>query len=188
MKVIFSVMAGCVLVACVGVSKNELIRAKTVACTREQFAAQPFGFDLTIENFERYCGKTLRKEHYLMDGQPAEAYRFFKGRTDFLFRQAYQMPLELISAEIHTSKVSMANGICVGMTRKAFFWKFSDWLYDSADLLSLSSPETGYFYHFAFAKDKLRYIKITNLKTQMERFRRDRIMLDSLSFHSRRQP
>jgi hypothetical protein len=169
------------LVSCVGVSKSELIRAKTVAYTREQFAARPFGFDLTVENLERYYGKTLRKEHYLIEGQPEEAYRFSKGRTGLLFRQSYRQPLELISAEIYSSKISLMNGICVGMSRKEFFWKFSDWLYDSADLLNLSSPETGYFYHFAFSKDKLKYIKITHLKEQTEQIRRKIIMRGSLT-------
>jgi hypothetical protein len=185
MKVIFSVMVGCVFISCVGVSKSELVRAKTVACTRAQFVAQPFGFDLTVENLERYYGKMLQKEHFLMDGQPEEAYRFSKGRTSFLFRQSYRKPLELMSAEIHTPKISLMNGIRIGMSRKEFFWKFSDWLYDSADMLNLSSPETGYFYHFAFSNDKLKYIKITNLKRQMEQLYPRRIMRDSLTVHRR---
>jgi hypothetical protein len=164
------------------VSNTELLRAKTIACTQQQFAIQPFGFDLTVENLERQYKPTLRMEHYLIDGQPEEAYRFFKGQTELLFHKAYSSPVEVMSGEIHSSKIKLMNGICVGMSRKEFFWKFSDWQYDSADALVLHSPSTGCSFHFVFAKDKLKTIKIVNRQRQIEKRYRDRISKKNINF------
>jgi hypothetical protein len=174
-KYIMALIAGSAVISCAGVSNTELMRAKTIACTQQQFAAQPFGFELTVENVTQQYKSALKLEHYLIDGQPEEAYRFFKGQTELLFHKVYNAPLEVISGEIHTSKIKLMNGICVGMSRKEFFWKFSDWQYDNADALMLHSPTTGCSFHFVFVKDKLKTIKIVNRQKQMERLHRNRI-------------
>jgi hypothetical protein len=175
MKYVFAFIAGLVLVSCAGVSKNELTRAKSIACTKEQFAAQPFGFELTVENIEKYYKPLLRREHYLVNEQPEEVFRFFKGQTELLFVKPYNSPLEAMSGNIHTSKIKLMNDICVGMSRKEFFWKFSDWQYDEADMLVIQSSATGCSFHFVFSKDKLRSVKIVNRRKQLRMWHQNRI-------------
>ncbi|MDR3093927.1 MAG: hypothetical protein LBU62_04715 [Bacteroidales bacterium] len=184
-KYIIAWITGAAVISCAGVSNVELLRAKTIACTKQQFADQPFGFELTVENLEQHYKPALKSEHFLMNGQPDEAYRFFKGQTELLFRKAYNSPLEVMSGTIHSSKVKLMNGICAGISRKEFFWKFSDWQYDSADVLTLHSPSTGCSFHFLFARDKLKSIKIVNRQRELERLHRNRIseLKQSKNFH-----
>ncbi|MDR1673648.1 MAG: hypothetical protein LBS09_09365 [Bacteroidales bacterium] len=161
-------LAGFVAVSCAGVSNSELKRAKTVAYGKEQFAANPFGFELTVENLMRHYGKSLKMDHYLMQ-QPDEIYRFFKGKTEIMFLQPYREEMKVVSGDIYSSAVKLYNGICTGMSRKEFFWKFSDWTYDSADTLTIHSPATGCMFKFVFVKDKLKSIHITNIVLRFEK-------------------
>jgi hypothetical protein len=163
------------MVACVGVSNNELSRAKTIAYSKEQFAALPFGFELTVENIERHYGKALKVEHYLINDQPEEIYRFFRGKTEIFFLKPHQSDVQVVSGNIYLSTVKLNNGICVGISRKEFFWKFSDWLYDSAETLTLHSPAIGCSFKFVFAKNKLKSIHIDNRISQLEMRRKKRV-------------
>ncbi|MDR1865752.1 MAG: hypothetical protein LBR08_09320 [Bacteroidales bacterium] len=163
----------CVAAACAGVSGSELTRAKTIANSREQFAALPFGFVPTVENLERHYGKTLRMQRYVINNRQGIAYRYSKGNTELVFLQSGKGEIEALSGSIYTSRIKLKNDIAVGLSRKEFFWKFSDWLYDSSDVLFIHSPATGCSFKFVFSNDKLKSIHVINNVRQFEKMRRN---------------
>jgi hypothetical protein len=149
-----------------------LRRATTPAVTREAFAAQPFGFELTSEQLrERYS--RLKQERYLTEDRKTEVLRFHKGKTELLFRRRFDAPTaQPVEGAILTGAVQLMNGVRVGMSRKEFFWRFSDWTYDEADMLTLAAPAVGCTFHFSFTKDKLTGIRFVNREEESNRYRR----------------
>jgi hypothetical protein len=167
LKFHFIIPALLALSSCVGVSKTELTRAKTIVMDREQFAENPFGFELTPENVEKRYGKLLKKQRYFLQSPANEEntdiiYRFYKGKTKILFYKPEKLSAKLISGSIYHPDVKLKNEIHVGLSRKEFFWKFSDWLYDEAESLVLDSPATGNSFTFVFSRDRLKSIRISN--------------------------
>lgn len=159
--------------SCVGVSKSDLTRAKTVVISKEQFAANPFGFDLTLENFEQQYGKILKRQRYFLASPVNESYtdtiyKFHKGKTEVLFYKPMKLTAKLMAGNITHPEVKLKNDIHTGLTRKEFFWKFSDWTYDSSETVTLNSPATGCSFIFVFSRDKLKTIRISNKLTDNE--------------------
>ncbi len=155
------------LFSCVGVSKSELTRAKTFAMSKEQFAARPFGFELTLRNFEAHYGKELKKQRYFLTS-PSNAsytdtiYHFSKGKTKIFFYKPMRLEAKMVGGNIYKPEIKLYNDISVGISRKEFFWKFTDWLYDSSDSLVLESLVTGCTFTFVFSRDKLKSIRISH--------------------------
>lgn len=155
------------LTSCAGVSKSELSRAKAIAISKEQFAANPFGFELTLGNFEAEYGKMLKRQRYTL-GSPVNTnntdtiYRFYKGKTEIFFYKPMKLEAKLMAGNIYKPEIELRNEIKVGMTRKEFFWRFSDWLYDDSDALTLDSPATGCKFTFVFSREKLKAIQIAS--------------------------
>ncbi|MDR2037814.1 MAG: hypothetical protein LBQ60_07820 [Bacteroidales bacterium] len=169
------VLCALVFFSCAGVSNSELTRAKTIAQSKEQFAANPFGFEITVDNFQHHYGNILKQEYYLITNQENELavkiYWFHKGKTEIRITQTDR----LMSADIYDTKIKLKNDIHVGLSRKEFFWKFTDWMYDSADSLTLFSADAGCTFTFVFSKDKLKSIHIENRQSQLDRLRRNLI-------------
>ena len=160
------------LASCVGVSKSELSRAKAVAESKEQFAANPFGFQLTLENFEAAYGKLLKRQRYTMESIADKSKtdtiycfykgnRFFKRKTEVFFFKPMNLEAKPMAGNIYKPEIELRNEIKVGMTRKEFFWRFSDWSYDNSESLTLDSPATGCNFTFVFSRDKLKAIRFT---------------------------
>lgn len=154
------------LASCVGVPKSELTRAKTIAISKEQFAANPFGFELTTGNFDNHYKNIFKLQKYTLTNPTNNnidtIYRFHKGKTEMIFYKPMKLNARLVGGNIYRSTVKLKNEISVGISRKEFFWKFSDWLYDSSESLVLESPETGSVFTFVFARDKLKTIRIAS--------------------------
>ncbi len=153
------------LSSCAGVSKSELTRAKTIAISKEQFAANPFGFEPSPKSVETHYGKILKKQRYFMTNpvnaaQTDTIYRFYKGKTEIFFYKPMKLEAKLVGGNIYMPEIKLQNDICVGIDRKEFFWKFTDWVYDSADSLKIQSTATGNTFTFVFSRDKLKSIRI----------------------------
>ena len=138
---------------------------------REVFAADPFGFELTVRNFEKRYGNRLKKQRYFLEsmvagGQTDTIYRFRKGRTNILFYKPMKLEAKLMAANICKPEIALRNGIRVGITRKDFFDRFSDWPYDASDSLLLESPSTGCTFTFVFSGNKLKAIRIASAQQQ----------------------
>ncbi len=149
------------------VSKSELTRAKTIAESKDRFAADPFGFELTLGNFEAHYGKLLKRQRYFLESPVNKnytdtIYRFYKGKTNVLFYKPMKLEAKLMTGRICKPEIELRNEIRVGLNRKEFFWKFTDWVYDSSDSLMLDSPAVGGSFVFVFSHDKLKTILITN--------------------------
>ncbi len=154
------------MVSCAGVSKSELTRAKTIAISKEQFANNPFGFEPTLHNFENRYGKILKRQRYFLQSTTNPAYtdtiyRFYKGKTEVFFYKPMQLGAKIVGANIYKPEIELRNEIRVGISRKEFFWKFTDWLYDESDKLTIESPATDCVFTFIFSHDKLKAIKVT---------------------------
>ena len=152
--------------SCVGVSKSELMRAKTIAISREQFAASPFGFEATPQNIGKHYDKILKRQRYFITSpvnaaQTDTIYRFYKGKTEIFFYKPMKLEPKLMGGNIYKPEIRLRNDICVGLSRKEFFWKFTDWTYDSADSLKIKSTDTDNTFVFVFSRDKLKSIRIT---------------------------
>jgi hypothetical protein len=156
------------LVSCAGVSKSELTRAKTIAISKEQFAASPFGFDLTLPNFEnRYYRKALKRQRYFIENvinsaQTDTIYHYYRRKTKILFYKPMHLEARIIGGTIRKPEVELRNGIRTGLSRKEFFWKFTDWVYDESDSLTIESPATGCTFTFIFKRDNIREIQIAS--------------------------
>ena len=156
------------MISCAGVSKSELTRAKTIAISKEQFIASPFGFELNLKNFENHYKKKLKRQRFFIQNmanssQTDTIYRFYKGRkTKILFYKPAGLEAKIMGGTIRKPEVELRNGIRVGLSRKEFFWKFSDWLYDESDKLTIESPAAGCSFVFIFSRDKLKDIQISN--------------------------
>ena len=155
------------LVSCAGVSNSELTRAKAISISKEQFAANPFGVELTIKAFDKRYKKILKQQRYTLRSPINDNYtdtivRFYKGKTEVIFYKPMKLDAKLMGGNIYKPDVKLRNGISVGMSRKEFFWQFSDWVYDSSESLVLESVPTGCTFTFIFSKDKLKTIKISN--------------------------
>jgi hypothetical protein len=154
-------------VSCAGVSKSELTRAKTIAISKEQFAASPFGFELTLANFEShyYRKKVLKRQRYFIENivnsaQTDTIYRYYKGKTKILFYKPMRLEAKIMGGTIRKPEVELRNGISVGLSRKEFFWRFTDWTYDESDSLAIESPATGCTFTFIFRRDRISEIQI----------------------------
>lgn len=155
------------LASCAGVSKSELARAKAIAISKEQFAANPFPFELTLRNFEIHYRKALKRQRYFIEStanssQTDTIYCFHRGKTKIFFYKPMKLEAKLIAGNIYKPEVELQNEIRVGISRKEFFWKFTDWLYDESDSLTLESPATECVFTFVFSRDKLKEIRITS--------------------------
>ena len=154
------------LISCAGVSKSESSRTETVAISKAQFAVQPFGFELTLRNFENhYYKKVLKRQRYFIQSmanssQTDTIYRYYKGKTKILFYKPMRLEAKIMGGVILKPEVELKNGIRVGLSRKDFFSKFTDWPYDESDSLTLESPATGCTFTFVFTRDKLKEIQI----------------------------
>ncbi len=153
------------LASCAGVSKSELTRAKTIAISKEQFAASPFGFELTLHNFENHYKKVLKRQRYFIQNinnsaQTDTIYRYYRGKSKILFYKPMRLEAKIIGGTIRKPEVELRNGIRVGLSRKEFFWKFTDWLYDESDSLTIESPVAGCTFTFIFKHDKIKEIQI----------------------------
>ena len=163
------------LVPCAGVSKSELSRAKAIAMSKEQFAANPFGFELTLRNFENhYYKKVLKRQRYFIQNmvnssQTDTIYRYYKGKTKILFYKPMRLEAKIMGGVIRKPEVELKNEIRVGLSRNEFFWKFTDWLYDESDSLTLESPATGCSFTFVFSRDKLKEIQIAGKQNRNEK-------------------
>ena len=155
------------LASCAGVSKSELSRAKTVAISKEQFAANPFGVELTLRNFENHYKKVLKRQRYFVQSvanssQTDTIYRYYKGKTKILFYKPMNLEAKIMGGVIQKPEVELKNGIRVGLSRKEFFWKFTDWVYNESNNLTLESPASGCTFTFIFSRNKLKEIQISN--------------------------
>lgn len=153
------------MASCAGVSNSELTRAKTIAISREQFAASPFGFDLTLNNFENHYKKELKRQRYFFrnvvnSAQPDTIYRYYRGKTKILFYKPVRLEARIVGGTIRKPEVELRNGIRVGLSRKEFFWRFTDWAYDESDSLTIESPVIGCTVTFIFKRDKINEIQV----------------------------
>ena len=126
------------LSSCAGVSDRELTRAKTIAISKEQFSDNPFGFELTLRNFENHYAKVLKKQRYFIENmanssQTDTIYRFYKGKTKIFFYKPMKLDAKFMAGNVFHPEFELQNGIRVGLGRKEFFWKFTDWLYRSEE-------------------------------------------------------
>jgi hypothetical protein len=155
--------------SCAGVSKAELTRAKTIAISKEQFAASPFGFELSIRNFDtHYCRtKKLKRQRYFIknaynSAQLDTIYNYYKGKTKIIFYKPMHLEARIMGGVILKPEIELRNEIRVGLSRKEFFWKFTDWRYDESDSLSIESPANGCAFTFVFQRDRIHEIQITS--------------------------
>ena len=144
--------------------------AQTVPVSKEQFATHPFGIKLTLLNFENQYKKVLKRQKYFIQNmanssQTDTIYSFYKGKTKILFYKPMRLEAKIVGGTIRQPKVELTNGIRVGLTRKEFFGKFTDWLYDESDNLTLESPASGCNFTFVFSRDQLKEIKIAGKGT-----------------------
>ena len=145
--------------------KTYIGEVKTV--NLEEFAAKPFGFVLTLKNFEENYKKTLKRQRYFVENlaNPAQTdtiYTFYKGKkTKIIFYQQRHFDGRLMGGRIRNQKVELNNGIRTGLTRREFFEKFADWEYTEDDTLIIESPATGSAFSFSFSRNKLKEINIT---------------------------
>ena len=130
----------------------------------EEFAAKPFGFDLTLQNFEENYKNVLKRQRYfitLANGNVDTMYNFYKGRKTGIFFHKYgQHDGRLVGGKIRKSQVELNNGIRTGMSRKEFFEKFTDLYYDESDALVIESRATRCTFTFVFSRNKLKEIRI----------------------------
>ena len=147
------------------------VHAQTVPVSKKQFAAQPFGMELTLLNFENHYKKTLKRQRYFIQNMANSAqtdtiYQFYKGKTKILFYKPMKLEARIMGGTIRKPEVELINGIRVGLTRKEFFEKFADWPYDESDSLTLESPATGCNFTFVFSRGQIKEIKIAGKQTK----------------------
>ena len=80
-----------------------------------------------------------------------------------------RLEAKIMGGVILKPEVELKNGIRVGLSRKEFFSKFTDWPYDESDSLTLESPATGCTFTFVFSRDKLKEIQISGKQTKNEK-------------------
>ena len=132
--------------------------------SREEFAAKPFGFDLTLRNFEDNYKNVLKKQRYFITipntGRVDTIYNFHKGKkTKILFHKYGRFEGRIIGGKIRRPQIELNNGIRTGLSRKEFFGKFTDWEYDESNSLILESPSIRCTFTFVFSRNKLKEIK-----------------------------
>jgi hypothetical protein len=163
------------LVSCASVPKNKQGNSGTAAVTttttisREEFAANPFGFRVTIKNFETNYRKVLKRQRYFIENssnasQIDTIYSYYKFRTKVFFYKHGHFEGRLMGGKIRKPQVELNNGIRVGLTRKEFFGKFSDWSYDESKRLTLDAPAIGCKFTFVFSRNILKEIKFTAVR------------------------
>ena len=131
--------------------------------SKNEFAAKPFGFDLTLRNFEENYKHVLKRQRYFMPVQSGNVdtlYSYYKGKnTKILFHQYGRFDGRLVGGKIRKPQIELNNGIRTGLTRREFFDKFTDWYYDESDIIILESVATRYTFTFVFRRNKLKEIK-----------------------------
>ena len=131
----------------------------------EEFAAKPFGFDLTLRNFEENYKDVLKRQRYFMtvsSGNVDTLYNYYKGKnTKILFHKYGRFDGRLVGGKIRKPQIELNNGIRTGLSRKEFFGKFTNWEYDESDSLTLESPATRCKFTFIFSRDRLKEIKFS---------------------------
>ena len=153
---------------CVAQPQNGSAASEGRRISTGEFIRSPFGFALTIENFEKRYGNTLKRQRYFTRNENNSAQtdtilKYYKGKTKVFFFKLGHAKYDgaLIGAVIRTPAIELNNGIKTGMTKQEFFGKFSDWQYEESDTLILDLPYTSYTYNFVFKRNKLKLIKIS---------------------------
>ena len=149
--------------SCASIPKGEQFDVP-VTISREEFAAKPFGFDLTIRNFEENYKNVLKRQRYFMTmpntGRVDTIYRFYKGKKTGVFFHKYgRFDGRIMGGKIRKPQIELNNGIRTGMSREEFFRKFSDWEYNASNNLTIESPATRCTFTFVFSRNKLKEIK-----------------------------
>ena len=149
------------LASCASIPKGE--QEYLMPISKDEFAAKPFGFELTLRNFEENYKHILKRQRYFMpvsSGNVDTLYSYYKGKkTTILFHQYGRFDGRLVGGKIRKPQIELNNGIRTGLTRREFFDKFTDWYYDESDNLTLESPATRYTFTFVFKRNKLKEIK-----------------------------
>ena len=132
--------------------------------SKSEFAAKPFGFELTLRNFEDNYKGILKMQRYFRTmtntGNVDTLYSFYKGRnTRILFYKYGRFEGRLVGGKIRKQKVELNNGIRTGLSRREFFAKFNDWNYDDSSILYIDSPTTRCTFSFVFVRNRLKEIK-----------------------------
>ena len=152
--------------SCAGISKAEQ-EQQMMPISKSEFADKPFGFDLTLTNFEENYKGVLKRQRYFRTihytGNVDTIYSFYKGKkTKILFYKYGRFEARLMGGKIRKPKVELHNSIRTGLSRREFFAKFTDWHYDDSNILTLDSPATRCTFTFVFSRsNKLKEIRFT---------------------------
>jgi hypothetical protein len=172
MKWIYNIIiTSLVLVILVSCSNTHSIAGKDLKdippVTQKSFIEKPFGFEPTINNFRKNIVPPYKEQMYTMKNKydpklVDTIYRYYLKKSE-LFVYKTRAGRELFFAgNIYDNKISLFNGVYVGMHRGAFFNSFTDLKFNNNDTVKISSDQRVSRCKFIFKNDKLTGIKIEN--------------------------
>lgn len=125
---------------------------------------KPFGYEPTIKNFRQHIVPPYKLSMYTVQNthQPSQKdtiYKFHRKKSQlFIFKSKSNREM-FFAGNISDDKITLLNGIRVGIKRAAFFNSFTDLKYSQADTVKMVSKAKMMNYKFVFKNDKLEAIK-----------------------------
>ena len=135
--------------------------------SQQMFIESPFGFDPTIKNFRKKVIPPYRETAYTMKNKHNPnlvdtIFRFYYKKSELFVYKTHEGRNLFFAGNIYDNKISLSNGIYVGMQRGAFFNSFTNLRYNTNDTVVISSEQRISKCKFIFRNDKLTGIKIEN--------------------------
>ena len=129
-----------------------------------EFIEKPFGYTPSIENFRQHEQPKLKLQRYRFKKYESDTiYRFYRGSNQ-LFINKSRFDEIFMSGVIKSRRFEFNGGIQTGMKKEDFINSFTDTISDEGDTITFSSPDHANNYHFIFRHNRLKKVKIDNVK------------------------
>lgn len=125
---------------------------------------KPFGYEPTIKNFRQHIIPPYKLSLYTVQNQhqPSQKdtiYKFHRKKSElFIFKGKSNREM-FFAGNICDNKITLLNGVKVGINRAVFFNSFTDLKYSQDDTVKMTSKAKMMNYKFVFKNDKLVAIK-----------------------------
>jgi len=167
MNGIRNICAGALLLCATGFSFPEKYPEYRVAgalyIEDEDFASNPFGFPMTVNELQKRYGNLFITGKELIDNIHEEdltdtIYTFTYHQTSItVYKSAYQDILQ--SAVIRNKDIPLNRNIFIGMTKKVFSQSFHSLNENCPDYLEVGNAENTSVYAFTFKNERLHEVR-----------------------------
>ncbi|HEX2934207.1 MAG TPA: hypothetical protein VHO72_02545 [Bacteroidales bacterium] len=145
-------------------SQHATTKLSTIPLSQNTLLEKPFEFEPTIKNFSKHIVPPYKLSIFTVQNrhQPSQKdtiYKFHRKKSElFIFKSRSNREM-LFAGNICDDKISLLNGVKVGINRAAFFNSFTDVKYNQDDTVKMTSKAKMMNYKFVFKNDKLVAIK-----------------------------